>query len=473
MAPITVSDGVSQASANTTKDNLVNGVNRLAENRSDEDLENLKSFLDANPSVRFLRLEWLDINSINHARIIHTNTAYNMLRERRMISISPRLTHVLHDDHTAPGILCTEELRLFPEVRSLRRAARESYATLRCEYRRKDGREMLLCPRTMLRRIQEDADKRSLDILIGFEIEVVFMTPVELEGRAHYVKTTMDVQGHQYSSTRAVHSSRILSVVESIVDALTAADIPLEQWHPESSVGQWEFVLAPSSPLHAVDTLIAARDIIADVTAQRSLRATLYPKPHREGWMGTGAHVHISIKPPTNQQQFYAGILKHLRAIVAFTCPNPMSYERAVESGSSGGSWVSWGTLNRDTPLRRVEGSHYEIKCIDEFANMYLTMGAIIGAGLRGIANREVSPTQDCQRHPAELSDEERRALGITQKMPSSIEEALKCLEEDVELRGILGEELVEAYLSVKYADNALFSSMDSERLRDFLIERH
>ena len=55
--------------------------------------------------------------------------------------------------------------------------------------------------------------------------------------------------------------------------------------------------------------------------------------------------------------------------------------------------------------------------------------------------------------------------------MPTNIEEALKCLEEDVAMREIFGEELVDAYLSI--ADNNLFSSMDPTRLRDFLIERH
>ena len=199
-----------------TKDNLVNRANGSTENRSDEHSENLRKFLDANPSVRFLRLEWLDIKSINHARIIHTNMAYNMLREQRMISISSRQTHALHDDHTPPCMPGTGEIQLFPDIRSLRRAAREIYATVRCEYRQKGGQENRLCPRTLLRRIQKEAKKQSLVVLNGFEIEMVFMTAKEVEGKVHYVKPTIEVQGHQYCFTRTLHNSRIMCTVSQL-----------------------------------------------------------------------------------------------------------------------------------------------------------------------------------------------------------------------------------------------------------------
>ena len=341
--------------------------------------------------------------------------AYNMLREQRMISISSRQTHALHDDHTPPCMAGTGEIQLFPDIRSLRRAAREIYATVRCEYRQKGGQKNRLCPRTLLRRIQKEAKKQSLVVLNGFEIEMVFMTAKEVEGKVHYVKPTIEVQGHQYCSTRTLRNSRIMSTVESIVGPHPH---PLPILLSSNGIQKllWEFVLAPSSPLHAVDTLIAARDIISDVAAQNSLRATLYPKPYSEGWTGTGAHAHISIQPSFNEGHFYAGVLKHLRAIVAFKCPCPVSYERAVESGSSGDYWVSWGTLNRDTPLRKVEDSHYEVKCIDGLANMYLVVGAIIGAGLRGIADGEVSPIKDCQMDPAKLSDEERGHWALSRR---------------------------------------------------------
>ena len=79
-----------------------------------------------------------------------------------------------------------------------------------------------------------------------------------------------------------------------------------------------------------------------------------------------------------------------------------------------------------------MEDSHYEVKCIDGLANMYLVVGAIIRAGLRGIAYGEVLPIKTCQRDPAELSDEGPGPLGIIQTMPTDIEEAMKCLEEDL-----------------------------------------
>lgn len=70
-----------------------------------------------------------------------------------------------------------------------------------------------------------------------------------------------------------------MNLIESIVEKLEGADIEIQQFHPESAPGQYEFVLGHLAPLEAVDTLIAAREIIASLAAEAGLRATLYPKP--------------------------------------------------------------------------------------------------------------------------------------------------------------------------------------------------
>ena len=433
----------------------------------------LKDFSAKNPSIQYLRMEWLDHNAISRVRLLHMNTAMEMISKRQSFGTSPVVAHLLSKNIGAPGLSATGDYNFYPDCSSLRPAAREKYATVRCEFRKGHGSAGQACPRSSLRRMEGIARERNLEFRVGFEIEVVFMNPTVIDGRVHYSKPINDIQGHVFASGRALQSERIFPAVESIIEALAASGVPVEHWHPEGAAGQWEIVLAPSSPLVAVDTLVAARDIISEIAVKHSLRATLYPKPYSDDYLGTGAHVHMSIDPLTDHTSFYAGVLKHLRAITAFTLPNPVSYERAVDFAYSGGTWIAWGTQNREVQVRRVDGSHYEIKCVDGLANMYHALAAIIGAGLRGISDREPLKLKDCPYEPARLTCGEREAYGITQRIPASISEALDSLQADEAMRSVMGEELVETYVSVKRAEAAMLEKMDPELRKDYLIERY
>ena len=253
---------------------------------------------------------------------------------------------------------------------------------------------------------------------------------------------------------------------------MAGASINVMHFHPEGAPGQIEIVLPPLPPLAAVDTLLAAREIISEIADRSALRATFTPKPY-EDELGTGAHIHMSVAPKEQSQHSWAGVLKHLPAITAFTLPNSASYERATDSIFSGGTWACWDTQNRETPLRQIEGSHYEIRCADGLANMYLSLAAIISAGMQGIEDDEVVSTKDCQQDPASLSEKDRMGLGICRKLPSSIGEALKCMHEDEELPHLLDREMVELYIAVKGAENDFLESIPPWERKDFLIGRY
>jgi glutamine synthetase len=266
-------------------------------------------------------------------------------------------------------------------------------------------------------------------------------------------------------------------MLTEIYDNLSSAGIDLEQWHPEGATGQFEFVLPPLPPLAAVDTLIHAREIISTVVSSHGMRATLYPKPFPMQ-CGTASHVHISISSPKGEKKavyeaFYAGILRSLRAIIAFTYSSPVSYDRMVDGCWAGGTWVTWGTQNRETPLRKVSGSHWEIKCLDGLANIYLAMAAIIAAGTASVANEEGMTWRDCQKDPADLSDLERKELGIQARLPKDLNQALKVLEKDFRLAEALGEEVVARYINVKVAEMKLLDGMDDHERTQWIIERY
>lgn len=137
------------------------------------------------------------------------------------------------------------------------------------------------------------------------------------------------------------------------------------------------------------------------------------------------------------------------------------------------GTWIGWGTQNRETPLRRIEQSHYEFKCMDGLANPYLALGAVIGAGVRGVLDSEPLTMEDCLDDPAKLSDDDRRSLGILRQFPRSFNEAMSSLEEDAQLRSILGDPVCDTYTAVKREESRMLAKMKSDDRRSWLLERY
>jgi glutamine synthetase len=260
-----------------------------------------------------------------------------------------------------------------------------------------------------------------------------------------------------------------MDAIEEILVALERSQIKLQQFHPESAPGQYEFVTGPLPPLDSVDTLLASRDIICAVAEKHLLRATFVPKTSLNTG-GTGAHVHISMSPEEKHLSFYAGVLKHLRAIMAFTNCNMLSYE---DSMWSDGRYVAWGTQNRETPLRKIEGSHWELKCMDGMANTYLALAAILGIGLRGILDGEQLNLKDCPADPSLLNDDTKQKLGIKELLPTSISQALNSLAADRELTEVLGRSVVEAYQDVKKLESNRLMAMEARDRQVFLIDRY
>lgn len=222
----------------------------------------------------------------------------------------------------------------------LRLGSRKGYATVQCEFQSRDGKELPICPRTLLRRQVEKAEAHGVEFLVGFEIEIVFMSKDIRDGGFEYGSIPV-TESHAWSSARALHSDDLMGVLETIFENLERAGLILEQFHPETSAGQFEFILGPLSPVLAVDALVAAKEIIQSAAANAGMRATLFPKPNPQE-TGTGAHIHLSLTPASYWKMFYAGVLKHMSAIAAFSYSNDASYERVADGVWAGSTWIAW-----------------------------------------------------------------------------------------------------------------------------------
>src|SRR5581483_6431869 len=100
-------------------------------------------------------------------------------------------------------------------------------------------------------------------------------------------------------------------------------------------------------------------------------------------------------------------------------------------------------------------------------ANPYLALGALIAAGLDGVA-RELDPGEPAEHDPARLSPAELERSKI-RPLPASKAAALAELEKDEYLTGTLGELLARCYLAVHHSEEEAFAAQDAE----FEIRQH
>ncbi|RDW73534.1 hypothetical protein BP6252_07441 [Coleophoma cylindrospora] len=439
------------------------------------DLAVVKSFLKAHPAVKFLRLQYLDYTATLRLRLIPVKKVLSQLEEGPVfVGITKACLGLLQHDHIVPGITATGEYKLRADFSSLRAGPSLEYACVQGDFHDADGSAVDLCPRSVLKRTLVKAKQHQLEFLVGFEIEIVFMSP-DPDADLRY-SLLPNSAGHAWSSSNSLKDKRVLQILSEILSTLQIAGIDLEQFHPEGAIGQYEFVLPPLPALDAVDQLLHAREIIVSIAAEHGLRATMVPKPFPE-CPGTACHAHMSIIGGESKEvyePFYAGVLKHLEAISAFTYSNMTSYERVLDGCWAGGRWITWGTNNRETPLRQAKGSHWEIRCLDGLANMYLALSAIIAAGLLGVMNQEQMSWKDCQADPARLSQKDKQELGITTAFPESLMKALSALKrEDAAFKELIGADVVARYCLVKDTENALLEAMTrTERMR-WVIDRY
>ncbi|KAI1842242.1 hypothetical protein JX266_011527 [Neoarthrinium moseri] len=367
-----------------------------------------------------------------------------------------------------------------PDWSTLTPGPTPGHASVFCEFKESDGSDSALCPRTVLRKTVDRAAADGLTFIMGFELEFVVMERnPDRTSPQKFIPLPND--GHAWGMARVLadvgREGSFSNAIDDILDTLTEAGILIEQFHPESAPGQYEIVLPPLPPMEACDNLLAMRQIVEAVTARHEYRMTLHPKPFAMA-PGSASHVHMSISSaggddPAVYEAFYAGILKHYPALIAFTYSNPTSYERMVDSCWAGGRWVTWGTQNKESPLRKCDDSHWELKTLDGLANPYLAIAAVLAAGARGVADREPMVCRDSQGDPARMSEAVRKALGITTMFPKDLKAAIAALEKDEELAAWLGKECVQRYIDIKNGEMGILDPMTAEERRQWVLERY
>jgi glutamine synthetase len=442
-------------------------------------------FLHENPDVEFVLVQFMVYNANFLVRIIPVARFTSLMKTGKLLSLTQAVFYLLPYDNLAEGGSPVGVFYLKPDLSTLyRQIGSPNRAVIMADGVKEDGVTLIeQCPRSRLKYLSDTLiQKKGYFALVGFEVEVVFMKKIT-NSDGQLVEYQLINKNHSFQSM-TTEDNEYFDIVEEIARSLLAAGISIEQFHAEAAPGQWEFVLPPSEPVKAVDVLIKARAIISQIAEKHQLRATLYPRPS-ESHAGNGAHVHISIntlqentqksseEQKLNQESFFAGIMDHFPAVLAFTLAQQESYSRVQSGIWSGGEYATWGWENKETPLRRIEDNRFELKLMDGLANPYLALSAIFAAGIDGQRRNLRLSGGPCPVGANLLSPEERKSLGITKLLPKSLSESLDKLIVDNEICDLIGQAIIKPYVAVKRGEIEQVKSWTEVERRNYIISRY
>lgn len=239
------------------------------------------------------------------------------------------------------------------------------------------------------------------------------------------------------------------------------------QHHEVATAGQAEIDMRFKPLLQMGDQLVWFKYVLKNVAYRNGHTVTFMPKPLFED-NGTGMHTHISIWKDGNplfagdkyagvsQEALYAigGILKHCKALCAFTNPTTNSYKRLVP-GFEAPVNLAYSSRNRSAAIRipmysaSPKAKRIEFRTPDPSCNGYLAFSAILMAVLDGIENK-MDPGDPLDKDIYSLPPEE---LAQVPSAPGSLDEALAALEEDCEflLKGdVFTKDVIEKWVQYK-----------------------
>ena len=254
-----------------------------------------------------------------------------------------------------------------------------------------------------------------------------------------------------------------------MLTVLAEMGVRTEKHHHEVAGAQHELGLKFDTLVRNADKMQIYKYVVHQVANAYGKTATFMPKPVY-GDNGSGMHVHQSIwkggKPMFAGNEYsglsetclyyIGGIIKHAKAINAFTNPLTNSYKRLVP-GFEAPVLLAYSARNRSASCRIPFGSspkskRVEVRFPDPGANPYLAFAAMLMAGLDGIKNK-IHPGQPMDKDLYDLPPKELKKIPT---VCGSLREALMSLDKDrgfLKAGGVFDDDQIDAYIELKMAE--------------------
>ncbi len=265
--------------------------------------------------------------------------------------------------------------------------------------------------------------------------------------------------------------------VDSLHDIRSAMCMALEEMglttevhhHEVATAGQCEIGVKFDTLVGKADAVQILKYVVMNVAHSYGKTATFMPKPLVDD-NGNGAHCHQSLFKGGNNLftgdgygglsetalHYIGGIIKHAKAINAFTNATTNSYKRLVP-GFEAPTILAYSARNRSASIRipyiaNPKGRRIEVRFPDSTGNPYFAFAAMLMAGLDGIQNK-IDPGDPMDKDLYDLEPEEEAGLPM---VCFSLEQALNALDADrdfLKAGDVFSDDLIDGYLELKGED--------------------
>ncbi|HEX2811182.1 MAG TPA: type I glutamate--ammonia ligase [Sphingopyxis sp.] len=354
-------------------------------------------------------------------------------------------------------------------------------------------------PRTTAKRAEAYVASTGIGdtVYVGPEAEFFMFDDVRFE--TGYNKSGFEIDdielptntGRSYEGGNLAHRPRAkggyfpVAPVDSAVDiraemvsTMLELGLPCDKHHHEVAAAQHELGLTFGTLTQTADRMQIYKYVVHQVAHAYGKTATFMPKPIKDD-NGSGMHTHISIwekgKPLFAGNgyaglsdmclYFIGGVVKHAKALNAFTNPTTNSYKRLLP-GFEAPVLLAYSSRNRSASCRIPYGAGAKAKRVefrfpDAMANPYLCYSALLMAGLDGIQNK-IHPGDAMDKNLYDLPPEE---LAEVPTVCASLREALDSLlaDHDFLLKGdVFSKDQIEAYVELKWDEVYRFEQTPS-----------
>ncbi len=289
---------------------------------------------------------------------------------------------------------------------------------------------------------------------------------------ASWSEETGEQQAHAISEKCGYHASppedQLFRIRDDMVATLSEIGVQVKYHHHEGGgPGQVEIEVGFDSLVRTADQGMMIKYVVKNVAARNGLSATFMPKP-LFGLPGNGLHIHQFLTSGGNSLfygkgsyadlsplgvHYIGGLLEHGKSLVGLVSPSTNSFKRLVPGYEAPVSlFYSVGNRNAAIRIPRYaagpEDKRIEFRISDATGNIYLTLAAMLMAGIDGIRRNlePVPPPENAAQQEPAGAEQISRTLG----------EALVCLETDYAflLEGdVFSEDLIRTWIQLKWQD--------------------
>ncbi|KAJ8029115.1 Lengsin [Holothuria leucospilota] len=335
-----------------------------------------------------------------------------------------------------------------------------------------EGDDVTVDPRNIAQAQLNALEGRNISLLSSFEYEFWVV-----EGKTR--KTITEDLNICSTLRLAEHQSFFNSIAKN----LFKAGIDIERLETEDSPGQFEMPMKPSFGIRAADDAATFRTGVKEMAKQQGFAASFMTKLFKDQ-EGSSGHLNHSLWSLDRQtplhsdksrlyglskmgEHWIAGLLAHAPALSLLQSPS-LNCRDTFRRDTFAPSNATWGVDNRTCAVRLkktgVHGSYIENRLGSSAGNPYISLAAMIVAGIDGIDRKLPLPEAVPFNTPS--SDEASIPPG-TVPLPTDIDGALKSLTEDTVLCKAFGSDFIQAFIAIKLKEKKLLSSYCSNKKDD------